>query len=320
MSKKPLIPLHFSCTYGYLKLKGIEKIAFLRRDQAELEPRGITVVKIDALETALLAFMGVPSNHTEVHDSSVGFADRDLKTAELVIAVRDVIGIAKNTFGAKSPIYKSFGIKKISQMTPNELYNECGNVVFRGNKNMVKMEAKGLTAVMLTDITTLSGELLVLIAATPILESSATLVTGTRRDAANALFDMMRDMCETAKNYYYDRNRTKYADYVVYDIAAKVVDRKGNVAVYGYKGPRTNGVRDITKFRIRVTAGTSLVFYYSLLKGDVPPVGALTVTPNPNIFVEKTAAQLGYNAATGMIQLNVYNPNEAIASFFIKIG
>ena len=66
--------------------------------------------------------------------------------------------------------------------------------------------------------------------------------------------------------------------------------------------------------------GKSLQYYFSLLKGDAAPADALTVLPNPNIFVKKTAAQLGYNATTGMIQLNVYNPNEEICAFFIKMG
>lgn len=320
MSKKSSIPFHFACSYSYLKLKAIEKIAFFRRDQVELEARGITVAKIDQLEALRVAFNIIPSNGTQVHDSSIGFSDRDIKANEICVAIRDVVGIAKNTFGAKSSIYKSFGIKGLSTMTPNELYNESGNVVLRGTKNMAKMEPRGLTATMLTNITNLSVELLVLIAATPILVSSATLVTDTRRDAANALFDMLRDMCETAKNYYYDRNRTKYNDYVVYDIAAKSVDRKGKLVAYSYKNPRTNGIKDTTRLRIRTTSGTSLQYYYSLMKGDAPPADALTVLPNPNIFVEKTAAQLGYNAATGMVQLNVYNPNEGISSFFIKIG
>ncbi len=320
MSRRPMIPLHFACNYDYLKLKGIEKIAFLLRDQAELEDRGITLAKIEELEALRLAFNDIPSNVTEVHDSSKGFNDRDSKANELRIAFRDVLGIAKNTFGIKSSIYKSFGIKELSALTPNKLYNKTGNVVFRGTKNMAAMGPKGLKPIMLTNITTLSEELLVLIAATPILVSSATLLTGTRRETANAFFDMLRDMCETAKNYYYERNRTKYNDYVVYDIAAKLVDRRGKLVAHSFKAPKTKGVKDTTRFRIRTTMGKSLQYYFSLLKGDAPPADALTVLPNPNIFVKKTAAQLGYNATTGMIQLNVYNPNEETCAFFIKMG
>ncbi len=320
MSKRSTIPLHFSCSYDTLKSVAIKKIAFFRRDQADLEDRGITIDKIDALEALRVAFNDIPSNGTEVHDTSVGFDDRDIKANQISIAIRDVIGIAKNTFGVKSPIYKSFGIKLLSTLTPNELYNVCGNVVERGSKNMVKMGLKGLKVAMLTNITNLSVELLALISATPILESSANLVTGERREAGNALFDEMRDMCETAKNFYYERNRTKYNDYVVDDAVAKVVNRRGNLIASSYKGPRTNGIKDITRFRIRTTMGKSLQYYFSLLKGDAPPADALTVLPNPNIFVEKTAAQLGYNAATGMIQLNVFNPNTETCSFFIKIG
>ena len=130
----------------------------------------------------------------------------------------------------------------------------------------------------------------------------------------------MRDMCETAKIYYFDRDKTKYNDYVVYDIAPKAVDRKGNVAANGYKSPKTAAISGITGFRLRVTEGESLQFYFSMTKGGAAPAGALVVTPNPNIFVSKTAAQLGFDAAAGIIFLNVRNPNGTICSFFLKIG
>jgi hypothetical protein len=185
---------------------------------------------------------------------------------------------------------------------------------------MTAMAFKGLDAGMLTNITTLSEELLVLIAATPILESGAKIITGNRHTSANVLFDDMRDMCETAKIYYFNRNKTKYNDYVVYDIAPKAIDRSGNVAVNGCKSPKTADITGATVFRLRVTEGESLEFFFSMRKGGTPPAGVLTVTPNPNIFVTKTAAQLGYDALAGIIFLNVRNPNGTICSFFLKMG
>ena len=320
MAKKPLIPLHFTGSFSYMSNKSIEKEAFLRRDQADLASRGITVASIDALAADRVAFLAIPTNSSEVHTATVGFDDRNAKADEIVVAIREVIGIAKTTFGVKSPIYKGFDIKSLSTLTPNELYNHSGNVVLRGTQNMTAMALKGLTAGMLTNITTLSGELLVLIAATPILESGAKIITGNRRTAANVLYDNMKAKCEIAKNYYFDRDKTKYNDYVVYDIAPKAIDRSGNVAALGYKSPRTAGITGAKVFRLRVTSGDSLEFFFSMRKGGTAPVGVLTITPNPNIFVTKTAAQLGYDALAGIIFLNVRNPNGTICSFFLKMG
>ncbi len=320
MSLNKGIKPHYNSSMEKVVSKSIEIEACLRRDIADLASRGITIAKLDAMADERAILIAIPSNKTEIESATKATADRDKKSGEIVLAIRIVRNIAKDAFGPKSATYKAFNVKSLSSLSATTLYMKCGNIVTRANTNLVAMEAKGLTPAMLTNITTLSEELLPLIAAAPVKKTDAILVTAERQTAANNVFDTTKEYCEIGKSCYMDVNKAKYNNYITYDTPSKVKDRKGKVAIYGYKGPRTNDIALDTKFSLRTTLGKSLIMYFSLKKGDTPPTGALEVLANPNIFITKTAAQLGYNPATGVIQLNIYNPNEELGAFWVKFG
>lgn len=320
MSRNKGIRAHYTGTMDQLIEKSIEIEAYLRRDILDLASRGVTEVKIDAMKTEREALMAIPSNKTEIEDSTKAIADRDKKAGEITLEVRIVINCAKDAFGIKSATYKAFNIKNLSSLSAGKLYLKCGNIVARANANLAAMEAKGLDVATLTNITTHAAELLILIAAAPVLKTDAAIVTAARQNGANNVFDTKKAFCELAKSRYVDVNKEKYNNYITYDSPAKVKNRKGEVAMFAHKGPRTNGITVDTMFKSRTTLGKSLIIYFSLHKGDAPPAGALEVLENPNIFISKTAAQLGYNPLTGMVIFNIYNPNNDLGAFWVKIG
>ena len=321
MSPSKLIPMDFSMSYEKLICTCIEKIAFLRRDQAELAARGITILKIDEFEAECQAFIDLPSNITEVETSSKGFTDRDKQIVVLSSAVRLVLNIATDTFSPKSSQYKAFNVKGLSKMNANELYNICPNVVKQANNNFDAMEVKGLTALMLTNITTQAATLLPLISATPILVGEVDAATVVRRTAANKLYAIAKGLSHTGYVFYLAKaNAIKTENYVLYDGAGKVVDRDGTVKAAKMMVRKTAGIKANTEIRLKVKSGTDLVFYFGMRKTSLPTTSAVTVPFNPNIFLKTTAKALGYNLKGGIIHFIIYNPNDNEADFLAKIG
>ncbi len=320
MDKNEEIKPHFSFSYEHLITKSIEKEAFLRRDLADLTSRGMTVEKLDEMKVERTNFKNIPSNKTEKEVPAKSIDDRNKKARQLEIAIRIVINIAKGTFGAKSAIFRSFGITHLSTLSAYIMYNKSKNVVIKGNNNMAAMKPNGLKPLMLKNITSLATELLPLIAATPILATDAMLLTAKRQAEANKVFDRMMAYCEIGKSNYMDVDLIKYNNYIVYDAPAKVLNRKGEVPAKSQKSPKTNGINGNTKFSLRTTVGKSTFMYFGFKKGDAPPINALEVLANQDIFIIKTASQLGYNLKKGIIKLNIYNPNEGLAAFWVKIG
>ena len=321
MSATKLVPLDFSMSYEKLTSTCVEKVAFLTRDKAVLAERGITPTMITNLDADRVTFAAIPTNATEVATSTKGFSDRDVQTAKLRVAVRIVINIAKTTFATDSPEYKSFNIKGMARFDANKLSNACPNIITQGTKYMSAMADKGLTVAMVTNITTQAALLAPLMSATPTLVGNAAATTEIRRNAANALYNPMMDMCATAHAYFLAEGDSLTAeDYVVYDTTNKVVDRDGTVKYAHQTSRKTDGVEATTKLRLKVSEGTALQFYYGMTKTSVPGPMAQTVAYNPNNFTEFFAEEIGYNKATGMIVFIIKNPNAADGVFLAKIG
>ena len=299
----------------------VEKEAYLTRDQTELAARGVTTAKIAAMETKRVAFVALPSRATESETSSIGFQDRNTQATVLLGAIRLVMYIAEDTFPKNSSQYKSFNAKGLSKMNANQLSNICPNIVAKGTQYMSLMGPKGLTAAMLTNITTQAATLLPLISNTPILVGDEDAATVVRRNAANDLFVTMKGLCHTGYVFYLAAgNDTKAKEYVVGDGDSKVVDRDGIVKPLKKATRKTADITATTPIRFKVKTGTSLQVYYGMTKTSAPTASAATVLYNPNIFLSTTAADLGYDLAGGIKYFIIYNPNADDAEFLAKIG
>jgi len=321
MSATKLIRLLFAMSYNDLTACCIEKEAFLTQDVADLADRGITPTMITDLETERVSFVALPSNDVVRSTSSIGFAKRNVQTEVLRTYIHVVVDIAKDTFKENSPELKSFNITGLAKMDANELLNQGPNIIIKSTLYKTKMTAKGLKPAMLTNISTAADVLLPLISATPILVGDAEATTTIRRNAANSLYSNLKGLCHTAHAYHIAAgNKLKAENYIIYDVPSKIVDRTGTVKPQIRTSRKTGNIVATTHVRMKVKIGTSLVFYYGMKKTSLPTTHAVTVLNNPNIFIKKTAEELGYDLAGGIIHLIIYNPNGDNATFLAKIG
>ena len=138
-------------------------------------------------------------------------------------------GIAANTFGAGSAEHKTFLPQALSELDAGGLLLLAPVIVLQGNTFLTQMGAKGLTAAMLATITTQANTLKPLCTAFNTAEGVQLLTTKNRHIAANALYDEMSEMCETAVVYYQDRNPLKASLYIIYDGSNTSQQRNGSV-------------------------------------------------------------------------------------------
>jgi len=321
MSATKLVPLDFSMSFEDLSSTCVEKEAYLTTDQAALAKRGITVDMITNCEAARVAFVALPSNATEVANSTKAFKARNKQAVILKTALNIVLNIAEDTYTTDSPEYKMFDVKRLSKYNSKQLVNTSPNVVLQGMAYMAEMSVKGLTTDMLTNITTQAAILGPLISATHPLVVLAEAATQTRRKAANALYAIIKPMCNTAHAYFLSvGNKLNAENYVIYDVASNVVERVGTVKPTKSATRKTTGVVATTRIRLKVNSGKSLQFYYGMTKTSLPTASATTVLYNPNIFLTTTVAGLGYDLAGGIIHFIIRNPNADDSDFLAKIG
>ncbi len=321
MSRKKSVPTIFNMSQNDLVACCIEKAAFLTQDIDDLLARGITLEIIAAFVKKRTDFVALPHYVVVRNTSSIGFAKRNVQTEVLRKAVHVVVDIAKDTFKEDSPELKSFNILGLSKLDANELVNLCPNIIIKSTFYTTKMTVKGLLPAMLTKITTEAATLLPLISATPILVGDSEAATIVRVNAANSLYTTLEGLCSTGHACYIAvDNKQKAQNYVIYDKPKKIVDRTGTVMPQVKTSRKTDNIIATTPVRMKVSVGTGLQFYYGMTKTSPPTINAVTVDNNPNVFTVKTAEELGYDLAGGIIHLIIHNPNGDDATFLAKIG
>lgn len=301
--------LNFNFSYDELINLSYEKQAYFTRDMTDLSSRGITVARITGIDTLRDAFFTIPTDDVMVGLINVAVTNRDAAVVPFLKNIKEILGIARNTFGEKSGEYKTFSASDLSRLDPSGLVRLSSTIALRANNYLTQMTPHGLTASMITELETQATDLPPLIKAVDNAEGDRPLTTVQRHKAANALYDEIKTMCNTAQVYYADRNPTKAANYLIYDVSGTVQQRNGDVAKASSISRDLKGINASSKFSLKVNEGVSLVFYFSKTEGGTAGSKSLTVANNPNNFTTTTAEALGYDTANGYIHFCINNPS-----------
>ena len=312
--------LNFKMSYNEVLNLSFEKEVLLTRDQTDLVSRGITTARITAFEGLRNAFMAVPTDDTMKAKISIAINARDVVANQMRIAIREVLGIAKNTFGEASAEYKTFNGKEISRIDAAGLSFLSVTIVTQGTNYSAQMTPKGLTTAMLTTITALKATLDAKIKEVDIANSAQLTTTQNRHNAANALFDEMTAMCNAARVYYADRNALKAEEYTIYDTVGTQQQRNGIVEANSTVYRSLDGLTPDAVFKIKVIDGADLVFYFSQTEGGDAGAKAVTVSVDPNNYTETTATALGYNSSNGFIKFNIKNNSNVETVYKVLVG
>ena len=299
--------VHFSFSYNELVNLSFEKEAQFTRDQTDLNARGITTGRITGLQGLRNTFLNVPQDGTMVANITIAKNSRDEAAEPLRIGIREVQGIAANTFGAGSAEHKTFLPQALSELDAGGLLLLAPVIVLQGNTFLTQMGAKGLTAAMLATIATQANTLKPLCTAFNTAEGVQLLTTKNRHLAANALYDEMSEMCETAVVYYQDRNPLKASLYIIYDGSNTSQQRNGSVLGETTIGREFRTIAADSKFKMKAFNGNDLLMYFSNTVAGNAGTKSITVINNATDYKQATAAELGYNEATGFTNFCVKN-------------
>lgn len=299
--------LNFSFSYNELINLSFEKEAMLTRDIADLTPRGITPPRMTNFGNLRTAFTAVPPDATMVANISIAKNARDAAAEPLRIAIREVQGIAADTFGRGSATHKTFVLQTLSDLDAGGLYLLAPTIVAQGNVFLAQMGAKGLTAAMLTDITTLAANLKPLITAFSTAEGAQLLATQNRPNTANALYDEMAAMCSSAVIYYQDRNPLKASEYIIYDEGGNSQQRNGSVLPNATISREFTAIMPNSSFKLKAFEGNDLVAYFSNAVGGNAGAKTVAIVNNATDYKVVTATDLGYDVASGFVNFCIKN-------------
>jgi len=299
--------LHFGFSYNELINLSFEKEAMFTRDVADLTARGITAARITAFAVLRNNFVAIPQDATLVANISIAKDARDAAAEPLRVAIREVQGIAANTFGRGSATHKTFVLQTLSDLDAGGLFLLAPTIVAQGTTFLAQMGDKGLTAAMLANITTLANNLKPLLTAFSTAEGAQLLATQNRHFAANALYDEMSSMCETAIVYYQDRNPLKASQYIIYDEGGNSQQRNGSILSGKIISRAFEGINVDSSFKMKAFGGNDLLAYFSNSDAGNSYTKSVTIVSNAVDYKVAKATDLGYDANNGFIFFCIKN-------------
>lgn len=196
-----------------------EKIAFMRRDVTAFAPFGITAALVTGLETATNAFSNTITDIEAVNNQTQVTANKDAKAEQLRVAIRAVMARVELQFGTTSAKYKKFGTDKLSQQSDADLLITGKRVVRVGTEFLTALAANGLTAAMLTAITTLCNEFETLIIDHKVKIGERDIMQEDRVEAGNTIYTTLVKYTSIGLSIWETSDVAKYNDYVIYNTA-----------------------------------------------------------------------------------------------------
>jgi hypothetical protein len=214
--KKQGIARLYSFSDAYLIQKGKEKIAFIRRDKAAFEVFGITSAMINAFENAIAVFSETVTDIEALSDQMMITQAKNEKAEALRTAIRNLMVRVQLQFGLKSARYKKFGADALSRQTDAKLFLTARTVVLVGTDYLPELAAHGVTAALLTEITTLGDAFGNLIIEQKISISERNRIQENRVMAGNALYATLVRYTTIGAAIWETTDVAKYNDYVLY--------------------------------------------------------------------------------------------------------
>ena len=230
--KKPSVIRFYNFSDARLVTTGKEKIAFMRRDAAAFAPFGISAGLVNGLEAAINAFANSITDIETVSNQTGVTANKDAKADQLRVAIRTVMARAELKYSTASPKYRKFGTEALARQTDSDLLITGKRVVRVGTELLAELTANGLTAAMLTAITTLCNEFENLIIDLQIKIGERDIMQEDRVEAGNAIYKTLMQYTTMGLSIWETSDVAKYNDYVVYNtVSGEILEVAGQPTV-----------------------------------------------------------------------------------------
>ena len=306
----------YSMTNSELINRCYELEAFFLRDVVELSSCGIDVIRIDGLKLKRSTFQEVPTDATMKALISIEIDNRNVSVKLLKANMTEIVGIARNQLGAKTSDFDTFGNVEFSNMSIPTLCISSLIIAARANYYFAKLQPKGLTTTMITDIAVQKKEVETGIKHVSDAKGNQKLTTTLRRNTGNDLFLEMKDMCSSARGYLENKNAIRADDYVLYDYPANIQVRNGLVNPGETVCRAIEGNLNDSLFRLQVREGEALEFYFSDTEEGVAATTKVTLQPNFGVYEDNLPTNLGFDEIDGFTFFCMHNPSSTVAASY----
>lgn len=216
MKKQEVVRL-YRFSDGNLVAKGLEKIAFMRRDESQFSNYGVTSTEFTALENSINFFSDKFTDTEKLGDQINSTTLKEAKAETLREAIKGVMSRVALRFGTNSTDYRKFGTDTLSRQPDSDLYVTAKRVVRAGTLLLPELTASGLTAAQLDNITTIADAFSDLMVSQKMEIGNRDIEQEDRVEAGNEIYITLVKYTNLGQSIWESNDVAKYNDYVMYN-------------------------------------------------------------------------------------------------------
>lgn len=260
----------------------------MTRDQAQFTTRGVTAAMVTALKTLGDAFEVFPPDAYYLNDVMMATETKNATRESLVLKLRAIIGYAKIKWGTSALQVKRFDAGEMTTEADKKFLTTCRLGVKVANEFLADLTPIGLTAAMITDLTTTANTFETNLNSISSAQANRDMKTQERITKGNELYSFVSRYCEIGKIIWEDVDPAKYNDYVIYDSGSSSLPKPKNLVANEMGG---------TPIKIRLTWDSVVgATDYDVYTSVVPlgaPSGVYTLLDNVADPIYNSLAAMG---------------------------
>jgi hypothetical protein len=297
MGKKKEETRSYGMSDGALVELTDETILFGTRDTTELTPQGVTSARLDALGDNRDDFNAMEDDEEWSGLVSEKTEEKNAAAALCQTKVHNIRRMAANVFGEGTAKFRRFRFEGINDLLEDKRPKAYRRVLRRATDALALLTAEGLTTTLLTEFEDAIQDYDDKLEAVEDTVADRDNATEARIILGNLIYDEVVKICNTGKDYWFDKSEAKYNDYIIYDSTAVLVPPAGVqhfslnagsfASLISGPGPIVFGHAYVKKTG---GAGSVLVIYYGLSAAQpYSGSGGLVLNNNRAISITPTS-------------------------------
>lgn len=191
-------------------------VGSMQRDIADFALRKVDAPRINEIVLLVTQFKNHPTDQELLGLVSTATEIKDAAALELRKKISSVRNMALTKFGNNGK-FRTFDFGELARLPDSDLYRTAKRVVRVGTSFLADLLSEGLTAAMLTEITTLATSLDTNLDAMEAAIENRDIKTQERVNIGNNLWKTMVKYADVGKSIYEFSDEARYNDYVLID-------------------------------------------------------------------------------------------------------
>ncbi len=193
-----------------------KRLVALRRDQAALQPDGVTTQRLDDFEADVKQLRNLPADTFDEQIKALENERRDDAMETVRDAIRQVRGPVADAYGDRSRQYKALGTAELADLNEADLYSAAATCAAAANVLLTdeKIVQEGLTAGRIADIEPAVTALRTVVKQRDTLVMQRSLNAQDRVRRHNAINDECSTLCGKGYRKFWKTDPKRADDYV----------------------------------------------------------------------------------------------------------